>query len=106
MNHAGRVSHDKAVEKANELYAPMDIFDGSYKDKLDKLEQLPTCCFESADSLNEKRAFFEKDGIFPSGKIDSVINQLKSFEDKDLSERLYGNDDEIRKLVDKYIHWM
>jgi glutamine synthetase len=97
---------DNALDNANELYAPMDIFDGSYKDKLDKLEQLPTCCFESADSLNEKRELFEKDGIFPHGKIDAVVKKLKDFNDKDLSERLYGKDEEIRKLVDKYIHWM
>ncbi len=95
-----------ALKKAEELYAPVDIFKGSYKDKLKTLEELPASCFDSADCLDAKREFFEKDGIFHSGKIDSVITHLKSFNDKDLSERLYGKNDEIRKLVDKYIHWM
>ncbi|MEA3443138.1 MAG: glutamine synthetase family protein [Bacteroidota bacterium] len=97
---------DNALENAENLYAPINIFDGRFKEKLEKLEQLPTSCFESAESLEKQHSFFEMDGIFPKGKIDSIVKQLKSFDDKDLSERLYGKNEEIRKLVDKYIHWM
>lgn len=95
-----------SLQVAEKLYAPINIFDGSYKDKLKELDELPTSCHESADCLAEKREIFEKDGIFPSGEIDSIIKHLKDFDDKDLSERLFGKNDEIRKLVDKYIHWM
>lgn len=95
-----------SLKNAEELYAPVNIFKGSFKDKLETLEQLPTSCFESADCLAEKREMFEKSGVFPAGKIDAVVKKLKSFEDKNLSERLFGKNDEIRKLVDKYLHWM
>ncbi len=31
---------------------------------------------------------------------------LKGYEDEDLSERLYGKQEEIQKLVDQYLHHM
>ena len=48
--------------------------------------------------------FFEKDGIFPAGVIDNVAAKLKAYNDKDLSEKLFNKNDEIRKLVREYIH--
>ena len=67
---------------------------------------MPVSCGESADALEKDRAFFEKNNIFPKGTIDRIINQLKSFDDRNLSERLFGKDDEIRKLVIEYLHHM
>jgi len=67
---------------------------------------LPVSCYESAEILEKDRAFFEKNNVFPKGTIDRFINQLKSFDDKHLSEKLYGKNDEIRVLVDKYMHHM
>jgi glutamine synthetase len=96
----------KALEMAEKLYMNVNIFDDEHKDKLAKLESLPQSCWESAEALNDKREFFEKNGIFPAGSIDQIVNKLKSFEDKDLSERLYGKDEEIKELVMKYIHCM
>ncbi len=52
------------------------------------------------------RKLFEQNNIFPEGVISDVIEKLKSFNDKDLSERLYGKEEEIRKIVLKYIHCM
>ena len=95
-----------SLEKAEELYAPVDIFKDGYREKLETLEQLPASCYESAEWLQEKRKVFEKDGLFPAGKIDSVIEHLKAFKDHKLSEKLYGENEKIRKLVDKYLHWM
>jgi hypothetical protein len=31
---------------------------------------------------------------------------LRSFKDQDLSERLYNKNEEIRKLVERYLHCM
>jgi len=36
--------------------------------------------------------------------IDEIVKKLKSYNDKELSERLYGKEDEIKKLVDEYLH--
>ena len=65
---------------------------------------LPASCVESAGALEAKRAIFEKYGIFPPGMIDSRIAALKAFDDLGLSERLYGNKEAIRELVNKFLH--
>ncbi len=93
-----------ALDIAEKLYMDVNIFDEAHKDKLEKLEHLPQSCWESAEKLMEKREFFEKNGIFPAGTLDQVANKLKSYEDKDLSERLYGKEEELRELVMKYLH--
>lgn len=89
---------------AEELYVDFDIADFRNKPGVDKYAHLPGSCWESADALEKKRSFFEQDGIFPKGTIDKVIQSLKSYDDKDLSERLYGKDKEIHQLVLQYLH--
>ena len=97
---------ENSLEKAEKLYVPINIFDGSFKDNLKDLDELPASCHDSAERLAERRSIFEENGVFPTGSIDAIIKALKAFEDKDLSERLYGKDDLIRELVNKYLHWM
>ncbi len=93
-----------AVASAEAHYAPVDIFSDEYKDKLDTLEQLPGSCWDSAICLEEKRAAFEKDGIFPAGTIDALIANLKSYNDKGLNEKLLGRTKDTMDVVKKYIH--
>jgi glutamine synthetase len=93
-----------SLQKAEKLYVNVNIFDEEHKDLYDSLKSLPTSCFESAEYLEKERSFFEEDNIFPKGTIDGFINKLKSYDDKDLSERLYKKEKEIKELVDKYLH--
>lgn len=95
-----------ALQKAEELYVDVNIFKEENKKKTFALEQLPTSCRQSADALEKDRDFFEKNNIFPKGTIDRFIKNLRSYEDEGLSEKLYGKDEEIMKLVDKYMHHM
>jgi len=95
-----------ALKRAEELYVDVNIFKDEYKEKLNKLAQLPISCWESAEILEKQRSFYEKNNIFPSGTIDNFIKKLKSYKDKNLSEKLYGKKEDIKKLVDKYIHCM
>ncbi len=97
---------ENALDLAKELYVDVNIFQKEHKARLDSLEHLPTSCWESADHLQEKRECFERDNVFPSGTIDNIINKLKSYHDIDLSERLYRRQDEIKHLVDNYLHCM
>ncbi len=97
---------DNALEMAEKLYVNVNIFDDEHKERLAQLDALPESCFESAEVLEQKREYFEANGVFPKGMIDNVIKQLKSYDDKKLSERLYGKHDEIAKLVEKYLHTM
>jgi glutamine synthetase len=93
-----------ALKSAQSLYVDYNIFREEGRSKKQKLESLPSSCWDSADCLAEKREFFEKDGVFPTGVIDNVISKLKAYNDKDLSQRLFNKHDEIRKLVDQYLH--
>jgi len=97
---------DNALEMAEKLYVNVNIFHDEHKDRLAQLEQLPTSCEESAKRLNNKREVFENNNVFPAGVINNVVSKLDAFKDSDLSERLYGKNDEIRELVLKYIHCM
>lgn len=97
---------DNSLEIAEGLYVDVNIFRNENKDKLEKLDRLPASCHESADALTEKRGVFERNGVFPPGVVQNVIGRLKSYDDKDLSERLYGNNEALRELVLKHIHCM
>jgi len=97
---------ENALEDAQKLYVNVNIFDKEHQALYDSLESLPTSCYDSAELLESERSFYEKDGVFPKGTIDGFVKKLKSYEDKDLSERLYKKNDEIKKLVDKYLHCM
>ncbi|HER08100.1 MAG TPA: glutamine synthetase [Bacteroides sp.] len=95
-----------ALELAAQLYVDADIFKPEQRDKLARLRQLPRSCWESAEALNHKREIFENGKIFPHGLIDSQIEKLKSYGDRDLSERLNGKTDEIKALVEQFIAYI
>lgn len=92
------------IEKAKELKIEVNIFKPENKHILEKLDHLPSCCWDSAEELEKDRAFYETDHVFPEGTIDYFIKMLKSYNDKKLSEELFGKKDEIKKLVEKYIN--
>jgi len=95
---------DNALEISDDLYVNYNIFKAQDKKKDKKLESLPASCWESAECLLAQRDFFEKDGVFPAGVIDNVVAKLKAFDDKGLSEKLYNKNEEISKLVIRYLH--
>jgi glutamine synthetase len=95
---------NNALQMADELYVNYNIFKGQDKKKDKKLESLPASCWESAECLVDQRAYFEKDGVFPTRVIDNIVAKLKAFDDKGLSEKLFNKNDEISKLVIRYLH--
>ena len=97
---------EDALERAGELYVDVNIFREEHREEMERLERLPASCWEAAEALSAKRDLFERDGVFPRGMIDSVIKKLKSYEDRDLSERVYGKEEIIREMVEKYLHCM
>jgi len=98
------VEMENALELAEKLYVNVNIFHDEHKSIRDKLPHLPTSCWESADRLSEDREIYERDNVFPPIVIDGLIKTLKSYNDKDLSEKFYGKADEITKLVDEHFH--
>lgn len=97
---------ENGLQMANDLYADVDIFAPHFKEKLQSLNQLPTCCWESADCLLDKREVFEQNGIFPAGTVDSAVKRLKLYEDSGLNDRILGKVDKIMDIVNTYIHCM
>ncbi|MDP4267553.1 MAG: glutamine synthetase family protein [Bacteroidota bacterium] len=95
---------NNSLELAEKLYVDVNIFNEKYKDTLDKLDKLPTSCYGSAEAFLKQAEIFKKYGVFTQGVIEGVVNKLKSYNDKTLSEDLYGKHDELRKLVNSYIH--
>jgi glutamine synthetase len=95
-----------SLQRARELYINVNIFKPEHEAVLKRLKALPRSCHESAECLEEEAGFYQQRGVFPEGTIGHFISRLRSFDDRDLSERLYKNTDEIRKLVEQYMHCM
>jgi glutamine synthetase len=93
-----------ALDMADRLYVDYNVFRDKDKAAGKKLESLPVSCWDSAEALIALREYFEKDGIFPAGVIDNVANRLKSYNDRNLNEELYGNNEAITSLVKQYLH--
>ena len=95
---------EDALELANKLYVDVNIFSPEHKKVQERLPQLPTSCWESAESLLKDRKIYERDGVFPPIVIEGIAKKLKSYDDRDLRKRLQGKEEEIKKLVNEYIH--
>jgi glutamine synthetase len=87
-----------ALKLAAELYVKADAA------RVEGLKQLPASCFQSADCLAQDRARYEEGGVFPAGLIDSTIKSLKAYDDLNLSEKIFGNADSLKALVNRHLH--
>jgi len=92
------LEQDDSLEVANSLYVETDA------SKIKRLKQLPASCFEAATKLLKDRKIYENYGVFPPKMIDKIANDLKKYNDKDLSEKLFGNADALQELVTQFIH--
>jgi len=95
---------ENSLAMAEMLYVDYDIHSPENAEIAADFTSLPESCWESAEALNDQLRQFEKHNIFPRGTLMEVMKKLKSFHDIDLSERLYGRNNEIKNLVDKYLH--
>lgn len=91
-----------SIEYAEKLFAGENI--KTSEDIKGKFMPLPLSCSESADELIKDRSIYEKYNIFTPSIIDSVVKKLKSYNDKNLSEKLYGKEEDIRKIVEEYLY--
>ena len=93
-----------AMEVANNCYVDVNIHDKRHEERLNKLEQLPSSCWESADQLEKNRSIYEKDGVFAPALIDGVIKKLRSYEDKNIRKEIEQNPSKLKELVELYYH--
>jgi len=95
---------NNALDIAKKLYIDVNIFKDEHKDRLAQLEHLPASCHESAQALKKQKEVFMQYGVFTEGMINDTAKHLEAFNDYQLSEKLYGKNEEIKKLVDTFIH--
>lgn len=92
------LGHPEALRVADELYVKTDA------NKIPGLKQLPASCCETAVCLKRDRARYEEGNVFPAGLIDGLVRTLEAYDDLNMSEKLYGNADSLRALVNKFQH--
>jgi len=94
-----------ALALTSKLYVNVNIFSPENKRIQEKLPQLPTSCWGSAECLLKDREIYEGDGVFSPVVIDGLVKMLKSYNDKDLSAKYSSKGDEIKNLVDEYFYY-
>jgi glutamine synthetase len=98
-----------ALNKAEKLYVDVNIFDDKHKEVMNRLDQLPTNCFESAQELKKHLSIYEEGDVFPKSILQSLINKLEGYDDNKLSETLFELPDQERferifEIVQRYMH--
>ncbi|MBL0211874.1 MAG: glutamine synthetase [Holophagaceae bacterium] len=91
------LEHPDALKIAEQLFVRADAA------KVQGLKQLPASCFEAGACLKRDRDRYEAGGVFPAGLIDSLVQNLQAFDDQHLSEKLFGNADALRQLVNRHL---
>lgn len=89
---------------AKDRYVDVNIFDDKFKHVVERLSQLPTSCYESADELEKIRSIYEAKGVFSPGMIDGVIKQLKAQNDQNLRNELNADNTIMECLVRNFIN--
>lgn len=92
------------LEKEDSLQIAKELYVSTDASKCEHLAQLPTSCWGAAEKLLEDRAIYESNGVFPPRMIDKLANDLKAHKDKDMSEKMFGNADALKEIVNKFIH--
>jgi glutamine synthetase len=93
-----------ALAFAGQTYVDVNVFEEKNKTRVSQLQQLPDSCWRSADLLEKQRAIYEDSGVFPKQIIDGIIRKLRSYDDRNLRETITGNEKELLKLVNTYLH--
>ena len=93
-----------SIKYADGHFVEGNIFRAENKNLQERFPKLPASCAESAQELEKDRLVYEAHGVFPAAVIDAMIKKLKSYNDRNLSGRLYGKKEEIKKLVEEYLY--
>ncbi len=93
-----------ALAFADKYFVDKNIYHKEHAGLTEKLPKLPSSCWASAESLEKTRAIFEDRGVFTPQVIDGVVKRLKAYDDRNLSERLFGKEEEIKNLVEEYLY--
>jgi glutamine synthetase len=73
--------------------------------KRKRLKVLPRSCSESAKNLRKDRRFYEANGVFPKKLIDTTMDRLKAYKDKDLWKNLANKPGKTENVLRQYLHY-
>jgi glutamine synthetase len=93
-----------ALQFADKYFIDKNIYHKEHAGLQETLPKLPSSCWASAESLEKHRAAFEARGVFTPQVIDGTVKRLKAYDDRSLSERLFGKEEEIKNLVEEYLY--
>jgi glutamine synthetase len=82
----------------------MDIHKSENAAKLATLAQLPTCCAESAKSLEKDRELYQEADVFRPRMIEGIIRSLKAHGDSSLHDQARKNPGLMKQLVEQYFY--
>ena len=94
------ISNSKEAMKISE-----DLHIYERRDDSQKLQNLPRSCSESAANLRKQRHFYEANSIFPRKLVESVLNKLEAYGDKNLWKTLSSKPEMVETLVTQYMHY-
>ena len=97
------LTDEKSLEIADKLFISSDNKKDRSED-IDRFENLPGSCHETALFLEKDREFYEKDKIFPERTIDKFLKKLRGYDDKNLNEIIHDDSFDMHELIDKYLH--
>jgi len=98
-----------SLDFAEKTYVNVNIFLEENKHIAEKLSNLPTCCYESAQALASTKEIFLKHNVFPEKVLNYTIKQLESYNDCTWREKLASlseeeRNEELKKAVLDYIN--
>ena len=95
---------DNALDVAARTFVEGDIHDDRHKAQLQTLGMLPDSCCASADCLERQRAIYEEMGVFSPDMIDSIIRDLRAFDDRTLRAEASTDPELMESLVKRFLH--
>ena len=95
---------EKVLKISQYTYVDMDIHKSENSAKLATLAQLPTCCAESAESLEKVRDLYQQADVFRPRMIDGILKSLKAQGDSSLHAQARKNPGLMKQLVEQYFY--
>lgn len=93
-----------ALKIAKDAYVDVNIFHEEFREKRDKLMQLPSSCIESAEWLSKQMKIYLEYDVFSEGTVKGIISYLEKFNDRDIRARLEDKPEELKAMVSKFFY--
>lgn len=94
---------EDGLKVAADTYVDVNIHNAENAAILERLEQLPVNCGESAKCLEKVRSIFEDRGVFDAAMINGIIAKLEAYDQNEADEAMH-DEVKMQRLVTRYFH--